>query len=520
MVKGAEMKISLNSKGSSPAKMTAAALWLVSLSATGSLALLATLASPSHAEGSFADPSFQATWARTDSLVASGEVKRSWLWGPQSNSGALYEDYAQGVNGKRLVQYFDKSRMEINNPNGSKSDPFFVTNGLLTVELITGYMQTGNNSRVLRWPARIPLAGDTNVETGPTYASFRGAITRNDEKKSGQIVNAEVLDDGSLDFTHGGPGYANFDKYNVHYSYYENATGHNIPDIFWSFLNATGPVLANGKPVTARLSNPYFYATGYPIADAYWAFSTVAGQSTSVLIQPFQRRVLTYVPSAPEGFKVQMGNIGQHYYDWRYKDAGKPPELTGSCESSPVLGFGKVYSDNLPIKLALGCMQASEFRATVTRQAFEHGSMLGVVRLNSYSNQYYEEVHAVFDDNTAHSYHFFPLAVGAGTPPPSGAIKSYKSTADFANVWSQNADVKAKLGNPTGDAGTALAAANGTGGAPVQLFTGGLMLYPDPAGKQIYVLFNASGNGYINQGPHLQFADVNNWAVYQDTYQP
>ncbi|HYO50674.1 MAG TPA: hypothetical protein VEW94_12560, partial [Chloroflexia bacterium] len=24
------------------------------------------------------------------------------------------------------------------------------------------------------------------------------------------------------------------------------------------------------------------------------------------------------------GFKVQMGNIGQHYYDWRYKEAGRP----------------------------------------------------------------------------------------------------------------------------------------------------------------------------------------------------
>jgi DMSO/TMAO reductase YedYZ molybdopterin-dependent catalytic subunit len=33
--------------------------------------------------------------------------------------------------------------------------------------------------------------------------------------------------------------------------------------------------------------------------------------------------VLTYVPSLPESFQVQMGNIGQHYYDWRYKDAGR-----------------------------------------------------------------------------------------------------------------------------------------------------------------------------------------------------
>ena len=43
------------------------------------------------------------------------------------------------------MQYFDKSRMEINNPDGDKTSPFYVTNGLLTVELITGKMQVGDN---------------------------------------------------------------------------------------------------------------------------------------------------------------------------------------------------------------------------------------------------------------------------------------------------------------------------------------------------------------------------------------
>jgi hypothetical protein len=42
-----------------------------------------------------------------------------------------------------MVQYFDKSRMEINNPNGDKNSPFYVTNGLLTVELMSGKIQVG-----------------------------------------------------------------------------------------------------------------------------------------------------------------------------------------------------------------------------------------------------------------------------------------------------------------------------------------------------------------------------------------
>jgi hypothetical protein len=184
------------------------------------LLLLTTVANTGQppqtlAATNFADPAFQSTWMRTDALVANGQVKRSWFWGPQPNSGALSEDYAEGVNGKRLVQYFDKSRMEINNPNGDKSDLFYVTNGLLTVELITGYMQTGNNTRVLRWPAEIPLAGDTNVDTntGPTYASFRGAIARKDEKKSGHIVDGEIGNDGSLYFENGGSVHAQLVTY-------------------------------------------------------------------------------------------------------------------------------------------------------------------------------------------------------------------------------------------------------------------------------------------------------------------
>ena len=37
-----------------------------------------------------------------------------------------------------------------------------------------------------------------------------------------------------------------------------------------------------------------------------------------VLVQPFQRRVLTYSPDNPSGWQVEMGNVGRHYYLWRY----------------------------------------------------------------------------------------------------------------------------------------------------------------------------------------------------------
>jgi competence protein ComEC len=36
------------------------------------------------------------------------------------------------------------------------------------------------------------------------------------------------------------------------------------------------------------------------------------------MVQLFERRVLTYTPSNPAGFQVEMGNIGAHYFQFRY----------------------------------------------------------------------------------------------------------------------------------------------------------------------------------------------------------
>ena len=53
------------------------------------------------------------------------------------------------------------------------------------------------------------------------------------------------------------------------------------------------------------------------------------------LIQLFERRVLTYTPSNPDAFKVEMGNIGQHYYTWRYASSPTP---TTPTPTPPALG--------------------------------------------------------------------------------------------------------------------------------------------------------------------------------------
>ncbi len=307
----------------------------------GSGAVFAGIQASPLAANAFAHVEFEHTWDRTDLPVSLGQVVRSYYWGPAPDTGGLLEDYAEGPGGKRLVQYFDKSRMEINNPNGNPTDPFFVTNGLLTVELISGKMQVGNNSYVSRPPAQIPLASDTDDLNAPTYVSFQGVsnTTLGDHPsgdKTGQTATATINKAGQVG---NNPAMANFPGTN--FVYFDPTTHHNVPKAFWDFLNQSGPTYdpGNGQVVNGRLSDPWFYTTGLPISEPYWAKVKIANQpNQDVLIQAFERRVVTYVPSAPAAFQVQMSNIGQHYHQWRYS-SGPPPTVpvpTPTVPSTPV----------------------------------------------------------------------------------------------------------------------------------------------------------------------------------------
>jgi len=259
------------------------------------------------AEG-FSDPAFQNQWNQTDQAVATGQVSRTYFWGPQPFAHTS-EVYAESPsNGQREVQYYDKARMELSKKPGQ--DANLVTNGLLTVELVTGQMQVGDNQFLKRTPATNPVAGDqVGNPLTPTYASFNkgqlafgvdGALKAPDN--TGQLVNQSVDKDGQVD-TYPSPPVA------LKYARYFNETGHNVADVFNNFFQQSP--LGEDK---------WLSVMGYPITEAFWAKDkvVVGGQPRDVLIQLFQRRALTYTPSNPAGFQVEMGNIGQHYYVWRY----------------------------------------------------------------------------------------------------------------------------------------------------------------------------------------------------------
>ncbi len=292
----------------------------------------------------FADPAFSRLWNRTDKLVADGTVSRTFLWGPEPNTPGIQEDYADAPGGKRLVQYFDKSRMEITNPNGDKSNPYFVTNGLIARELMSGNLQLGDAKFEQRSPAEIGVAGDSDDTSGPTYKSLN-SLTGSVGNKEGQAVTTSLNRAGAT-----GDGSADFARYNVTLKTFVSDTGHNIAGPFWDFLNQTGPTLnPDGQTVQGRIFEPVFFATGLPITEPYWAKVKVANEVKDVLVQAFERRVLTYTPANSPAFQVEMGNVGQHYFRWRYGNTSPTPApITTTPQPGPNPGGGVAVSGCLP----------------------------------------------------------------------------------------------------------------------------------------------------------------------------
>jgi hypothetical protein len=262
------------------------------------------------ASGTFADDAFQRTWQRTDLAVVENVEARTWMWGPAPITEGFHEWYIEAPEEWRLVQYFDKSRMEITNPSGNTSSDWYVTNGLLATEMITGRMQFGDSYHVQFEPAQVPVAGDTDDHYGPTYATFRdktyvpldfpGVVVR-------RINRAGMVWDDPRMAVHG-----------VDTPVYVADTNHRIASVFWDFMNQDGPIYRDGGYMLWPLFENPFYATGLPITEAYWSEVKVGGVYRDVLMQCFERRCLTYTPGNPPGFEVEAGNVGLHYFIWRY----------------------------------------------------------------------------------------------------------------------------------------------------------------------------------------------------------
>ena len=247
---------------------------------------------PSSQAVAAATPLFQTQWQ-------TGEAVTRNLWGP-SMAAPKNETYSDAPGGYRIVQYYDKGRMELTDPKDAT-----VTNGLLATELITGKVQTGNDTFQPRAPAAIPIAGDAD-SPGPTYATLNGKASMlllPVSEKTGTTVSASISATGDVSEA------APTDKTDVRLaaktditlSVYDSTTKHNLPAAFATYRSKVG-----------------LGVIGYAKSEPFIATVKVAGTLRQVVVQVFERRVLTYTMSNPAAFKVEMGNIGQHYERWRY----------------------------------------------------------------------------------------------------------------------------------------------------------------------------------------------------------
>ena len=279
----------------------------------GVIALVLIGVMPVEAATGFANSAFQAQWE-------AGEAITPNFWGPLKNAtGGVQEPYIEASlgssgsgpmnpgQGMRLVQYFDKGRMEINAPASGK-----VTNGLLATEIVTGQIQVGNSKFQAKAPPAIPIAGDPD-NAGPTYADLSGkaaVLLTPTTAKIGNFITTMVASDGTVSDGGGFAGISMSPKIAV----FDDATKHNVLDQFVTYRTKVG-----------------LNAIGFAKSEPFRTTVKVAGQQQSVIAQVFERRVLTYTASNPAAFQVEFGNIGQHYYQWRYKGVMPTPAVVGAA---------------------------------------------------------------------------------------------------------------------------------------------------------------------------------------------
>ncbi len=252
--------------------------------------LVAVAALPASAAGAFASPAFAARWD-------AGEQRGPNYWGPLALArDGQQEAYAEAPGGMRLVQYFDKGRME-------QAADGTVTSGLLAQELVQGRVQTGNGTFESRPAFEYSIVGDPRTN-GATY----GDIARN---AGGVRTPQERRADGTFTQQRFGPSgdpqaIAAFNAFvretGIFTSaIYDEQTGQFAIQVFADYRDRVG-----------------LDAVGYAISNPIYEVVPIGGREVPVVYQIFERRVLTFNRENPDGFKVEMGNTGQHYYRWRY----------------------------------------------------------------------------------------------------------------------------------------------------------------------------------------------------------
>ena len=289
-------------------------------------------------KSSFANPLFESLWA--DQSAAAGVVD---LWGSEPLLWRV-EPYADAPDGRRVVQYFDRGRMELT-PTADGGTQ--VTQGLLALEITTGEIQLGSKLLEYKDPPDTPIDSGPAIPAVPTYAGLSRVVEKRAPDLSAQQASINSWIDAKGNVTQAAAPISVWD------AQYVSQTGHNLPDVFVSLFKQQ----SFGE-------TSWVQAFGYPISEPYWTTYRRDGQPEPSLVQVFERRILIYTPSLPSDQQITLANVGRHYYRWRYGQdppqslptalAGDtPPLLSVTVPDGYQVG---IYAQNVgtPVGLAVG----------------------------------------------------------------------------------------------------------------------------------------------------------------------
>ncbi len=253
---------------------------------------------------SFATPAFQNAWI-ADVSAATGVLD---LWGSDPLVWRV-EPYTGAPNDRRVVQYFERGRMELE--TGSSQ----VTIGKLVAELTNGEIDLGDGVSMKRQPPDLPVDSGTPDDRVPTYLTLARLVGEPATDRSGaadQItdwIDRSGLIDGSTT------------PEVVRYGEFVQETGRNLPDVTVELF--ARPEFQGGR---------WIELLGYPLSDPFWTYYRRGDEMAPSLIQVFERRILVYTPGLESSRPFAISSSGKHYLSWRYgtelrtRDAARPDD--------------------------------------------------------------------------------------------------------------------------------------------------------------------------------------------------
>lgn len=179
------------------------------------------------------------------------------------------------ISGGLPAQYFEKGRLEDHSSENLPDPNWRFMYGLLTDELQNALSQ-------------LPVGGDTSTVTYLTIHTF-AATEQRSPVSTGFTGGIRVNPDGSV-----------FIPYDANLA---PAPGHNVPAFFWNFINRSD-----------LFPGGWLHDIGLPLTEAITATVTKAGVGErQIVIQGFQRSVLTFDPANPADWQVELANAGTDY---------------------------------------------------------------------------------------------------------------------------------------------------------------------------------------------------------------